>query len=419
MAITAVEQQIHGLARTAQTAASRLALAGRAEKDAALHAIVAELEAARAEIQAVNALDVAAAEAAGLPGALCRRLVLDDKRFDAMVRGVAEVADLHDPVGEVMAEWTRPNGLLLRQVRVPIGVIGIIYESRPNVTVDAAVLCLKTGNAVLLKGGKEAERSNIALVEALRRGLAAAGLPADAVALVPGGREGAQALMRATGLVDLLIPRGGAGLIRSVVDQARVPVIETGAGVCHVYVDQAADLEMAERIVLNAKCSNPSVCNAAETLLVDAAVAARFLPRVGGALRAAGVTLRGCEQTRALLPWAEPATEADWAEEYLDLILAVRVVDGLEEALAHIRRYGTRHSEAIVTADEDRARQFLQAVDAAAVYWNASTRFTDGGEFGFGAEVGISTQKLHARGPMGLRELTSYKYIGVGQGQVR
>lgn len=419
MSTISVEQQLANLAQAAQAAARALALARAEQKNAALAAIAAELLAAKAEVQAANALDVAAAEAAGLTAALVKRLVLDDRRYAAMVRGVEEVAALPDPVGEVMEEWERPNGLRIRKLRVPLGVAGLIYESRPNVTVDAAVLCLKTGNAVLLKGGKEAEHSNAALAEVLRRGLAAVGLPADGVALVPGGRAGAGALMRAVGLVDVLIPRGGAGLIRSVVENSRVPVLETGAGVCHVYVHQDADLEMAARIAVNAKVSNPAVCNAAETMLVDAAVADAFLPRVGALLRDAGVTLRGDAATRQRIPWAGPATEADWAEEYLDLILAVRVVDGMDSALEHIRLYGTRHSDAIITADAAAAERFMNTVDAAAVYWNASTRFTDGGEFGFGAEVGISTQKLHARGPMGLRELTSYKFRVIGNGQIR
>jgi len=304
-------------------------------------------------------------------------------------------------------------------VRVPLGVIGIIYESRPNVTVDAAVLCLKTGNAVLLKGGSETTHSNRALGAALGEGLQRVGLPADLVQVLPGTREAAAALMGATGLIDVLIPRGGAGLIRAVMEQSRVPVIETGTGVCHVYVHSAADLAMAQAVAVNAKCSSPAVCNALETLLVDRTVAAAFLPAVGSALREAGVEVRGCAEALAALPWATPAVDQDWAEEYNDLILAVKVVGGLDEAMGHIARYGTRHSESIITGDEAAAERFLAEVDAAAVYHNASTRFTDGGEFGFGAEIGISTQKLHARGPMGLAELTSYKYIVRGAGQVR
>ncbi|BDG59171.1 glutamate-5-semialdehyde dehydrogenase [Caldinitratiruptor microaerophilus] len=417
--VGSVEAKVREQAARARAAARALSVATAAQRERALESIAAALRDAEGEIRIANEADLAAAREAGLPAPLVNRLGLAGRRFEAMVRGVEEVRALPDPLGEVIEAWERPNGLRIEKVRVPMGVIGVIYEARPNVTVDAAVLCLKAGSAVLLKGGKEADRTNAALVAALRRGLEAAGLPADAVQYVGGGREGARALMGATGLVDVLIPRGGAGLIRAVVEEARVPVIETGTGVCHVYVDGAADPDMAEAIVVNAKCSNPAVCNAAETLLVDAAAAPALLPRLAAALREAGVTLRGCERTRELVPWAEPATEEDWAAEYLDLILAVRVVDGLDAALEHIARYGTRHSEAIVTEDPARAERFLREVDAAAVYWNASTRFTDGGEFGFGAEIGISTQKLHARGPMGLREITTYKYVIRGTGQVR
>lgn len=412
-------EQVAVVARAAQQAAVGLNLATTAQKNAALRAVARRLLEQKAAVQAANQEDMAAARAAGVGAQLVNRLELTDKRYAGMVQGLADVAGLPDPIGEVLEDWTRPAGIRIRKLRVPMGVIGIIYEARPNVTVDAAAICLKAGSAALLKGGKEAARSNEILVEIIRAGLAEAGLPADAAQLVPGGREGATALMQAVGLVDCLIPRGGAGLIRSVVENSRVPVIETGAGVCHVYVDAAADLPMAENIIVNAKTTGTAVCNSAETLLVHAAAAPAFLPAAAERLRGLGVELRGCERTRALVPWAQPATEADWAEEYLDLILAVRVVDSLDAALAHIRRWGTKHSEAIVTADEGVARHFLAAIDAAAVYWNASTRFTDGGEFGFGAEIGISTQKLHARGPMGLREITSYKYIVTGEGQIR
>jgi glutamate-5-semialdehyde dehydrogenase len=347
------------------------------------------------------------------------RLRLDEQKLAAIIAGVRAVAALPEVLGEELAAWARPNGLQISRVRVPLGVIGIIYEARPGVTVDAAVLCLKAGNAVLLKGGREAARSNAALGEAIAAGLAAAGFSRDLVQVLPPTREATAALMAATGLVDVLIPRGGAGLIRAVLEQSRVPVIETGTGVCHVYVHADADLAMARAVAVNAKCSSPAVCNALETLLVDRAVAADFLPAAGEALRQAGVVVRGCAETRRHLPWAEPASDEDWATEYNDLILSVRVVDGLDEALAHIAAHGTRHSESIITADDQAAARFLHQVDAAAVYHNASTRFTDGGEFGFGAEIGISTQKLHARGPMGLAELTSYKYIILGSGQVR
>lgn len=414
-----IQAQVEALAVAAQQAARKLAAADTDWKNRALLAIAEELERREADILAANDDDVAAAQAAGVPREIVNRLGLRGRRFETMVAGVRAVAALPDPVGEVMAEWRHPNGMTLQKVRVPIGVIGMIYEARPNVTIDAAVLCLKTGNAVLLKGGKESERCNQVLVEVLQEGLRQVGLDPAAVALVPGGREGAAALMQAVGLVDVLIPRGGAGLIKAVVETARVPVIETGAGVCHLYVHQAADLDMAETLTLNAKLSNPAVCNAIETLLVDRAVAAAFLPRIVRSLQAAGVMLYGCPDTRAITPDVEPATDADWASEYLDKKLAIRVVDGLQQALDHIDRWGTDHSDAIVTEDEAIAERFLREVDSACVYWNASPRFSDGGEFGFGAEIGISTQKLHARGPMGLPELTSYKYVISGRGQIR
>ncbi|MDP9397679.1 MAG: glutamate-5-semialdehyde dehydrogenase, partial [Actinomycetota bacterium] len=352
------------------------------------------------------------------------RLALDPARVAAMAVGLRDVAALPDPVGEVVRGSTLPNGVELRQVRVPFGVVGMIYEARPNVTVDATALCLKSGNAALLRGSSSAAASNAALVDVLRRALASTGLPADAVQAVPGeGREPVQHLMRARGLVDVLLPRGGAELIRSVVEGSTVPVIETGTGNCHVYVDDAADLDMALSILLDAKTSRPSVCNAAESLLVHADVAAAFVPRALAALQAAGVQVHGDEQTCALAPASGvavvPATSEDWATEYLSLDIAVRVVPDLEAAVAHIRRYGSAHTDAIVTRSQAAARRFTAAVDSAAVVVNASTRFTDGGEFGFGAEIGISTQKLHARGPMGLPELTSTKYVVVGDGQVR
>ncbi|MDB4897062.1 MAG: gamma-glutamyl phosphate reductase [Firmicutes bacterium] len=409
---------VREMARRAKAAQPGLGTAPAERRNEALERIALALEERSAAILAANAADMAAASP-NLPGPMVARLRLDERNLAAFVAGVRAVAALPEVLGEELAAWERPNGLQISRVRVPLGVIGIIYEARPGVTVDAAVLCLKAGNAVLLKGGREAARSNTALGEAIAAGLEAAGFPADLVQVLPPTREATAELMTATGLVDVLIPRGGAGLIRAVLEQSRVPVIETGTGVCHLYVHAAADLAMARAIAVNAKCSNPAVCNALETLLVDRAVAAAFLPAAGAALRQAGVVVRGCEETRKHLPWAEAATEADWRTEYNDLILAVRVVDGLQEALAHIGTYGTRHSESIITADEEAAARFLHQVDAAAVYHNASTRFTDGGEFGFGAEIGISTQKLHARGPMGLAELTSYKYIILGAGQIR
>jgi len=410
---------VREMAATARQAQRRLEVAPAAQRNAALLAIATVIEERSEQILTANARDVAAAQEAGLPAPMIARLRLDGPKLAGVVQGVRSVAALPDILGEELAAWERPNGLKIRRVRVPMGVIGIIYEARPGVTVDAGVLCLKAGSAVLLKGGKEAAHSNAALGSAMNEGLARAGLPGELVQILPATREAATELMNAYGLVDLLIPRGGAGLIKATIEQSKVPVIETGTGVCHVYVHEAADLAMAERVILNAKCSNPAVCNAAETLLVDRAVAERFLPAAGEALRSAGVRLRACEAALPYLLEAEPATEGDWAAEYLDLTLAVKITDGFDDALAHIARYGTKHSEAIITADDAIAARFFREVDAAAIYQNASTRFTDGGEFGFGAEIGISTQKLHARGPMGLAELTTYKYLLRGNGQVR
>lgn len=377
------------------------------------------LIAGEATILAANAEDIEIATSQGTPVHIIDRLRLTPDRIQGMADGLRDVAGLPDPVGEVVRGSNLPNGLELRQVRTPFGVIGIIYEARPNVTADAAGLCLKSGNAVLLRGSSSALRSNAAIVAVLREAVAAAGLPADAVQLVPGeGRDSARALMRARGLVDLLIPRGGAGLIRSVVEESTVPVIETGVGNCHVYVDAAADLDMAERLVVNSKTSRSSVCNSAESLLVHASIAPEFLPRITKALRAAEVTIHG-DDAFAAQDGVLAATEEDFATEYLALDISARVVSDIDEAIAHIRRYGTGHTEAIVTRDLAAARRFTAAVDAAAVMVNASTRFTDGGEFGFGAEMGISTQKLHARGPMGLYEMTSTKYVVTGDGHTR
>ena len=410
---------VERVALRAREAARALALAPRAVKDAALEAMADALVAATGEVLAGNALDVAAAEEAGTSAALVDRLRLDAGRVAAMAQGLRDVAGLPDPVGEVVRGTTLANGLELRQLRVPFGVVGIIYEARPNVTADAAGICLKSGNAVLLRGSSSALRSNTAVVAVLRKALEGAGLPADAVQLVPGeGHDAAKELMRARGLVDVLVPRGGAGLIRSVVEESTVPVIETGVGNCHVYVDRDADLEMALAIVLNAKTHRPSVCNAAESLLVHADVADVFLPRVVTALQEAGVTVHG-DAAFAAHDGVVAATDTDWAEEYLSLDIAAAVVADLDAALAHIRRWSSGHSEAIVTGSLETARRFTAEVDAAAVLVNASTRFTDGGEFGFGAEIGISTQKLHARGPMGLPEMTSTKYVVTGTGQVR
>jgi glutamate-5-semialdehyde dehydrogenase len=411
--------EVRAVAARAREAATNLAVATRAAKDAALAAMADRLLTDGPQILAANAEDVSSAEGSGTGAHLVDRLRLDQERLAGMAQGLRDVAGLPDPVGEVVRGATLANGLELRQVRVPFGVVGIIYEARPNVTADAAGICLKSGNAVLLRGSSSAAASNAAIVDALRRGLADAGLPEDAVQLVPGrGHEAAKALMRARGLVDVLVPRGGAGLIRSVVEESTVPVIETGVGNCHVYVDAAADLDMALRIVLNAKTQRTSVCNAAESLLVHADVAETFLPAVVTALQDAGVTIHG-DGAFTAYDGVVPATDEDWATEYLDLDIAAAVVPDLDAAIEHIGRWSSGHTEAIVTSDLGAARRFTAEVDAAAVLVNASTRFTDGAEFGFGAEIGISTQKLHARGPMGLTEMTTTKYVVTGDGHVR
>lgn len=411
-------EDVRAVAMRARDAAAELAPLSRGRKDAALHAMADALLEATDAVLSANADDVAAGRAGGTAEALLDRLTLTRERIAAMATGLREIAALPDPVGEVVRGYTQPNGLEIRQIRVPIGVIAIVYEARPNVTVDAAGLTLKSGNAVLLRGSGSAYRSNTALVEVLAGAAEKAGLPGDAVQLVPGSdRASVGHLLGARSLVDLIIPRGGAGLISYVVENATVPVIETGVGNVHVYVDATADLDMAERIVVNAKTSRPSVCNAAETLLVHRAIAAEFVPRVVTALRAGGVTVHGDDVFIAA--GALPATDDDWATEYLSLDLAARIVDDVDEAIAHIRRWSSGHTEAIVTRDLDTARRFVARVDSAAVMVNASTRFTDGGEFGFGAEIGISTQKMHARGPMGLPELTTTKWVVTGDGQVR
>ena len=412
------EPEVHAVAVRARDAAAELGPASRAHKDAALHAMADAVLDATDAVLAANAEDVAAGRNDGTSEALLDRLTLTPQRIAAMADGLRDIAALPDPVGEVVRGYNRPNGLEIRQVRVPIGVVAIVYEARPNVTVDAAGLTLKSGNAVLLRGSASAYRSNTALIDVLAGAAEKTGLPRDVVQLVPGtDRASVGELLRARGLVDLVIPRGGAGLISYVVENATVPVIETGVGNVHVYVDAAADLDMAERIVVNAKTSRPSVCNAAETLLVHRAVADEFVPRIVRALAASGVTLHGDAAFTAA--GATPATDDDWAAEYLSLDLAARVVEGVDDAIAHIRRWSSGHTEAIVTRDLDTARRFVARVDSAAVMVNASTRFTDGGEFGFGAEIGISTQKMHARGPMGLTELTTTKWIVTGDGQTR
>ncbi len=407
------------VAQRARAAAIDLSLRSRAAKDAALLRMADRLVEDSAVILEANAADVAAAVEAGTGEHLVDRLRLDQARLSAMADGLREVAGLPDPVGEVVRGSTLANGLALRQVRVPFGVVGIIYEARPNVTADAAGICLKSGNAALLRGSSSALRSNTAIVASLRASATEAGLPEDVVQLVPGeGHHSVTELMRARGLVDVLIPRGGAGLISSVVEQSTVPVIETGVGNCHVYVDAAADLDMAERIVLNAKTHRTSVCNAAESLLVHADVAAEFLPRIVARLQDAGVLIHG-DAEFAACPGVVEADAEDWSREYLALEISAAVVHDLDGAIAHIRRHSSGHSDAIVTDSTSAAQRFVAEVDSAAVLVNASTRFTDGGEFGFGAEIGISTQKLHARGPMGLPEMTSTKYVVTGDGHIR
>jgi len=398
----------------ARAASARLAQLSTEEKNSLLLKMADAIEAKAAEILAANAEDI---ERSNLQGAMRDRLQLTPARIKDVAKAVREVAALADPIGEVIEEWTRPNGLQIRKVRVPLGVVGIVYESRPNVTVDAAVLAFKTGNAVVLRGGKEAAKSNQVLAEILA---SVSGVPAGAIELLDSStRETVQELITARGLVDVIVPRGGPALIAHVVENALVPAIETGAGNCHVFVDESADLDMAARITINAKTQRPSVCNAAEKWIVHRAVAQRFLPDVTKQLADAGVELRGDEESRKLTSGIAPASEQDWGEEYLRLCMGIRVLGGVDEAIEHINKYSTKHSETIVTASEENAKKFLQLVDSAAVYWNASTRFTDGGEFGFGAEMGISTQKLHCRGPFALRELTSSKYQIIGTGQIR
>jgi glutamate-5-semialdehyde dehydrogenase len=419
-------EQMNRLARQAKAASRALAALPAADKNAVLLAMANALEAHKSRLMEANAKDLAAGQKSGLSSAMLDRLKLDEKRIAAMARGLREVAALPDPAGRVLAERQRPNGLLLRKIATPIGVIVIIFESRPNVSADAASLCFKAGNATILRGGKEALASNQIIVETM---IAAAQqacprFPEHAIQVVPTiDRDAIRELLALTQYVDLCIPRGGEGLIRAVTECSKVPVIKHYKGVCHVYVDESADFAMAEEIIVNAKVQRPGVCNAMETLLVDRALAPTFLPVIARRLADCQVELRVDEAARAQLPADYPklkvATEADWYAEYLDLILAVRVVDGVGAAIEHINQYGSGHSEAIITQNQSRADQFLAEVDSATVYWNASTRFTDGGEFGMGAEIGISTDKIGARGPMGLEELTTYKWIGIGSGQIR
>lgn len=417
-----MQREIEAACQRAKAAARALATASTATKNRALAAIAAELRAREAEILAANARDLDAARANGLTAAMIDRLRLDPARLEGIAAAAEQIVGLPDPVGAEIDRFEGVQALQIRKVRVPLGVIAIIYESRPNVTVDAAVLALKSGNAVVLRGGSEAVHSNEALAAAIRAGLEAAGLPASAVEFLPFTDRAAVGILCAqAGAIDLLIPRGGQGLIRAVTEHARVPVLKHLDGVCHVFVADDADLELAEEIIVDAKVRRPSACNALETLLVDQAIAAEFLPRIAARLIEEGVILRGCTRTCRIIGGesCEHASEDDWRAEYLDLILAIRVVDGVDEAIDHIESFGSRHSDAIVTRNTELAERFLNAVDSAAVYWNASTRFTDGGCFGFGAEMGISTDKVHARGPVGLVELTSSQYRIYGQGQVR
>ncbi len=416
----AMQQSVNEMASCAKSASSWLAVADSKTKNAALTAMADALTRSAPAILTANCRDISAAESAGITGAFLKRLVVTEGKLGSMAKGLVDVAGLPDPVGRVMESFTRPNGLNIRKISVPFGIVGIIYESRPDVTSDAAALCFKSGNAVILRGGSESRETNLSIVAALRQGLRASGAPEDCVQYVQDpSRAAVTDMLKARGLIDLLIPRGGAGLIKTVVEDASVPVIETGTGNCHIYVHREADLGLAESVIVNAKCSYPAVCNAVETVLVDRNVAPVLLPGLIGALRARGVEVRGCDEARALVLDVAAATESDWQTEYLDLVLAVRVVDGFDQAISHIGRYGTKHSEAIITRDPVVAARFQQVTDAACVYVNASTRFTDGSQFGFGAEIGISTQKLHARGPMGLRELNTYKYVVDGAGQIR
>ena len=416
--MSSLEQDVVALCRAARAAAPAIARATTAEKNAALTAGAKALRTRTDELIAANAGDVEAARTAGVAAAFLDRLTLTPARVDAMAVGLEQIAALPDPVGEEIARWSRPNGLDIQQVRVPLGVIGIIYESRPNVTADAAGLCLKSGNAVVLRGGSEAFRTNCLIADVLRE--AATTIPRDAIALVRStDRAAVQVLLKQDELIDVIIPRGGEELIKAITEGSRIPVIQHLNGVCQLYVDAKADLALAEKLVMNAKTQRPGVCNAIENLLVHRDVAAKFLPAIAQKLVAAGVELRGCPETVRLVPGTKAATEADWSTEYLGLILSVKVVDSIEDAMAFIRRYGSGLAEAIVTTDDAAAKRFTAEVDSAAVFVNASTRFTDGFEFGFGAEIGISTNRLHARGPMGLRELTTYKYVVRGTGQIR
>jgi len=408
------------LCKKAKAASVKLAKLPTRTKNEALHKMADAVEKNVEEILQANRKDVEASRARGVKESLIDRLILNEARVAKMAQCLREVAALPDPIGEIVRVWTRPNGLIIGQMRVPLGVIAVIYESRPDVTSDASSICIKSGNAVILRGGSDAINSNLAIGRVLSEAAVEAGVPEGAIQVVPvTDRSAAIELMRMREYVDALIPRGGAGLIRAVIENAKVPVIETGTGNCHIYIENDADLDMAVKIIINAKCQRPGTCNAAEKVLIHRDVAERFLPVIIKHLRDRGVEVRGCQETRRIVPDVKPATEEDWYTEYLDLIIGVKVVGGLEEAINHINKYGTRHSDAILTSSFDKALKFIRGVDSAAVYWNASTRFTDGNQYGLGAEIGISTQKLHARGPMSVQHLTTVKYFVLGRGHVR
>ena len=408
------------ICKRAKAASYELAKLSTETKNRALFNMAEALEKNTSEILEANQKDVESSKKKGVKEALLDRLILNEERVSKMAQCLREVAALPDPVGEIVKTWTRPNGLIIGQLRVPLGVVAVIYESRPDVTSDASGICLKSGNAVILRGGSDAINSNLAIGRVLNKAAVESGIPEGAIQVVPTTeRSAAVELMKMRGYVDVLIPRGGAGLIKAVVENAKVPVIETGTGNCHIYVEEDADLTRAIDIIINAKCQRPGTCNAAEKVLVHRGIASEFIPKAIEALRSHGVEVRGCEETRKIVSDVVPATEEDWYTEYLDLIIAFKVVSGLEEAIDHINKYGTKHSDSILTADFNKALRFIRDVDSAAVYWNASTRFTDGNQYGLGAEIGISTQKMHARGPMSVQHLTTTKYFVLGRGHIR
>ncbi|MFA7398630.1 MAG: glutamate-5-semialdehyde dehydrogenase [Candidatus Bathyarchaeia archaeon] len=404
----------------AKLASIQMSKLSQGKKNNALYKMAEALEANSEQILKANKIDIEAAKSKDLKASLLDRLSLDQKKIQTMANELREVATLEDPVGSVLATWTRPNGLIISQLRVPIGVVGVIYESRPNVTSDSAGICIKSGNAVILRGGSDALHSNVAIGDVLRETLLSTNLPIDAIQIVNSpDRKDAEELMTMRDYIDVLIPRGGTDLIRTVIEKSRIPVVETGTGNCHIYVEKNADLEKATPIIINAKVQRPGVCNALEKLLIDRKIANQYLPVIIEELRKNGVEVRGDDITRTIIPEVKAATEQDWYTEYLDLVISIKVVDCLDEAIAHINKYGTHHSESIITRDFEKAKRFLKEIDSAAVYWNASTRFTDGNQFGLGAEIGISTQKLHARGPMSIQHLTTTKYVVIGNGQIR